>query len=252
MYAKLLAGGDHPQPLWDTTDQGAVHSLLVGCAAEFAARCRAAPNPKFPKDATRRPMLRYGRGLGADEAAAFMRALRSELVIVEADGHFLVPDARACSVNLHLVGRNEDHVALHTEVLVHLGAYAELLLDHDWTPDRLVFDPFISGAALDLWGFAEPPRPAQPWWEGRIVFTAEAKARTAGADSLASLARAFDQLQSDPSAVIDPGQLRKWHELVRIVGEHGPVSLLLVADSARWWYDAIPGPDGVRLTRRLA
>lgn len=135
---------------------------------------------------------------------------------------------------------------------MHLGAYAELILDHGWTPDRLVFDPFISGAALDLWGFADPPRPAQPWWSGKIVFTAEAKARTTGSDSLASLARAFDRLQSDPASKVAPGQLRKWHELVRIVNEHGPLRLLLIADSARWWYDAEPAPDGVRLTRRHA
>jgi hypothetical protein len=207
----------------------------MGCAASFAERCNEVPSLRFPRDEARRAALRYGRGLGADESAAFLRALEAGLTTIAPDGAFGIPSARACSPNLHLVGRNEDHVAVHTEVLIHIGAYAELVLDRGWEPGRLAFDPFIRGAALDLWGFDEPV--SGQWWEGRITFVAEAKARVAGSDSLTGLASALERLQVDSAADVDPGHRRKWDELVNIVGDHGPIELLLAADGERWWYD---------------
>lgn len=168
-YSPLLVDPSASPPAWETEAQAAVHALLLGFAQVFSERCCAEPNPKFLRDNERRPTLRYGRGLGADESAAFLRALRAGLVTVEPDGAFFVPDARACSPNLHLVGRNEGHVAVHTEVLIHVGALAELVLDHRWSPDRIVFDPFIRGAALDLWGFDEPAR-NEEWVEGKSDF----------------------------------------------------------------------------------
>lgn len=249
-YARILTGAELPTPVWDAPEQAQVHELLTGRAAEFAAACRATPNQRFPRDSMRRATLLYGRGLGVDEASAFLRATEAGLVIVEPDGHFLVPSARACSANLHLVGRNEDHVVLHTEVLVHVGAFAELVLDLGWDTSQLVFDPFMRGAALDLWGYADPPAHGRPWSEGRIVFAAEAKARTTGSDSLSSLVVSFQRLENDPDAAIGSGHRRKWDELARIVGEHGPIELLLVADGARWWYDVAAAPRGIRLTAR--
>ena len=252
-YSPLLVDPAAVSPTWATAAQAEVNALLVGCAAAFATTCRASPNPSFPRDVIRHAALRYGRGLGADESAAFLRALEHGLVTVDSDGHFFVPGARICSPNLHLVGRNEDHVAVHTEVLVHVGAYAELVLEGGWDPGRLAFDPFILGAALDLWGFREPPGGEQEWWEGSITFVAEAKARTSGSDSLTGLAEAFDRLQHDPDANVHRGHRRKWDELVRIVNTHGTVELLLAADGARWWYDASPSIEGrswVQLSRR--
>ena len=173
-YRPLLAD-DEAHVAWSTKAQDRLHQLLLACAATFAEKCTSTPMAKFPRDSIRRGALRYGRGLGVDEATAFLRALDAGLVTLEADGAFFVPSTRACSPNLHLVGRNEDHVALHTEVLVHVGAYAELVLDHGWDAECIAFDPFIRGAALDLWGFAERPGDGEPWWEGKITFVAEAK-----------------------------------------------------------------------------
>lgn len=146
--------------------QAEVHGLLMRCAVAFAQECNRRPSPKFRRDRTRSAALRFGRGLGADESAAFLRALEAGLATVAPDGGFLVPTARACSPNLHLVGRNEDHVAVHTEVLIHVGAYAELVLDGGWEPERLAFDPFTRGAALDLWGFKGPA--GVNWWTARL------------------------------------------------------------------------------------
>ena len=75
-----------------------------------------------------------------------------------------MPSARACSPSLHLVGRNGDHVRLHTEVLVHVAVYGELVLDQGWNPACIAFDPFIGGAHLDLWGFAE-----RAWKQPEVV-----------------------------------------------------------------------------------
>ena len=213
-YTRCCVDPAASAPAWATDAEAKAHDLLVGCAIAFAERCRQRPNPKFPRDCARRAELRYGRGLGADEAAAFLRALRSDLATVAADGAFFVP-GRACSPNLHLVGRNEDHVAMHTEVLVHVGVYAELVLDYGWEPKCLAFDPFTRGAALDLWGFNDGPD--GDWWEGKIVFVAEAKARVSGKDSLTGLVSAFERLRGDPNAVVHPGHRRKWDELTTIV-----------------------------------
>ena len=252
-YSPLLVGDVQLDLEWATEAQARVHHLLIGCAAVFAETCNSTPNPKFSCDQIRRPALRYGRGLGTDEATTFLRALDAGLVTLEPDGAFFVPSARACSTNLHLVGRNEDHVAVHTEVLVHVGAYVELVLDHGWSPECIAFDPFIRGAALDLWGFAETPQSDRSWWEGSITFVAEAKARVGGSDSLTALAAAFERLERDGSATANPGHLRKWDELRSVVHQHGPVDLLLAADGARWWYAVEPAEPGhdLRLVRKV-
>ena len=113
-YERLVTDQLDTSRRWATTPQEATDGVLRSCATVFAAQCRARPSTKFPKDASRAPRLLYGRGLGADEAAGFVRALKHDLIRVAPDGGFQVPGARACSLNLHLVGRNEDHVALHT------------------------------------------------------------------------------------------------------------------------------------------
>ena len=252
-YRPLLVDLAGSSPQWATDAQAVTHQLVADCAFVFASNCNIAPAEKFPRDAGRRPTLRYGRGLAADEAAGFLRAKDAGLVTVQPDGAFYVPAARACSTNLHLVGRNEDHVTIHTEVLIHVTAFAELVLDKGWDPECIVFDPFIRGAALDLWGFDAPRRSAENWWDGRIRFVAEAKARVMGADGLSALAAAFERLQRDPTAVTAPGHRRKWRELTTIVSQHGSIEVLLVADGARWWYDATPdrrAPSGLRLVRR--
>jgi hypothetical protein len=231
-YARTLAGLGQQEAIWQTDAQRRTHELLLSCAEVFAAQCRATPIK--PRDPHRTPQLLYGRGLGADEAAGFDRARRHGLITIAADGNFQVPGARACSPNLHLVGRNEDHVCLHTEVLIHITAYAELVLDQGWTPDRLIFDPFFKKASLDLWGYRDPPTTPVPW-EGTVTFAAEAKARVEGGDGLKSLLSALDKLSDDPGTPVDDGHRRKWTELVTLTAERS-IDLLLVADGARWWF----------------
>ncbi len=211
-----------------------VLSLLLQCAEQFAKECRE--EPRHERDLTRSGRLLCAVGIGTDEASGFLRALDSELVTLRPNGNFLVQGARACSANLHLVGREGDGVKLHTEVLVHATAYAELVIDHGWHPQRLVFDPFFANDALDLWGFATEPS-GESWRDGDIVFAAEAKARVKGRDGLQSLLKAFEQLNANPCAAVPPGQRRKWEEALRLTVDH-PVQLLLLADGARCWYSA--------------
>ncbi|MCW2881055.1 MAG: hypothetical protein JWQ95_5155 [Sphaerisporangium sp.] len=247
---KVMADPAGADPAWQTDEQRRLHTLLMDCAEAFAAGCRAVPSRKYRDiDLVRRPALLYGIGLGVDESRVFLRALDAGLVEVGPDGRFFVPGARACSANLHLVGRNGDHVKLHTEVLIHVGAYAELILDHSWAPDRLVFDPFFSGAALDLWGYAEPPGAGDPQ-SGDIVFAAEAKTRQDGGDGLTALLRSLQLLAADPThQPPNKGHLPKWRELVRLTAHH-PIELLLVADGARWWFTAQPSGGTIELIPR--
>ncbi|MGP3965127.1 hypothetical protein ACTWPT_55185 [Nonomuraea sp. 3N208] len=237
-------------PVWQTDEQRRLHSLLMSCAEAFAAGCRAEPDRKYlHSDLVRRPALLYGVGLGQDESRAFLRALDADLVEVGPDGWFFVPAARACSPNLHLIGRNGDHVKLHTEVLIHVGAYAELVLDHGWAPERLIFDPFFSGAALDLWGYDGPPGAGDPQ-AGDIVFAAEAKTRQDGVDGLTALLRSLQLLAADPThQPSHKGHLPKWRELVRLTARH-PIELLLVANEARWWFTAQAAGGAVELIPR--
>lgn len=239
-WTQLRIGSDLPQPQWQTQAQRIVADLLVGAAEDFAHGCRSTPSPKFPSDTARRPELLLGSGLGPDECSAFVRAMDQGLVEFGPQGGFSIPGARACSPNLHLVGRNEDHVALHTEVLIHVGTYAELILDHAWAEDSLVFDPFFDSAALDLWGYAQPEG-APP--DGEIVFACEAKSRVPGGDGLQSLYRALKVMSEDPGADVRSGYRRKYIELVQLSATR-PISFLLTAEGARWWYTSTVAADG--------
>jgi hypothetical protein len=186
-----------------------VPDILMECADGFAERCRA--DPRHAHDRERVGRLLCAIGIGHDEATGFLRALDTQLITLTRDGNFRVPGARACSPNLHVVGREGDGVKLHNEVLIHVTAYADLVLDHGWEPTRLVFDPFFASDALDLWGYADAPS-SDSWRDGDIVFAAEAKSRVDGADGLRSLLRAFERLNEDPSGRIPPGLRRKWEE----------------------------------------
>lgn len=217
--------------------------VLLESAQSFAAHCRA--NPRHDRDPARTGQLLCAVGLGEDETHGFLRALDQGLVVLDNKGGFQIPAARACSPNLHLVGREGDGVKLHNEVLIHVSAYAELILDHGWNPDRLVFDPFFTDDHLDLWGYAEAPRGAD-WRDGDVVFAAEAKSRVKGADGLQALRRTFDRLAEDPEELVPDGHRHKWNEIVRLTRDH-PIELLLVADSARWRYVASANGPSVNL-----
>lgn len=232
-----------------TPAQCQLNQLLAECAEAYASDLRGTPHPAYPRDAIRQPHLLYQPGLGQDEAVAFLRAQRHGLVEIKRDSNFLIPNARACSKNLHLLSRNDDHFRVNTEALIHVGAYAELILDRGWKPSMLVFDPFFSGAALDLWGYAKPAETGSRLRDGRITFVAEAKARLHGRDSLSALSSAFERLQRDHSVVVEDGHRRKWQELVDIVSKNGTVKMLLAADGVRWWYEVRPNGTSVSLHR---
>jgi hypothetical protein len=111
------------------------------------------------------------------------------------------------------------------------------VLDLGWEPARLVYDPFFSSDALDLWGYDAPALTPAAWRDGRITFAAEAKARVDGGNGLSALRRIFELLQRDPGLPAAKQYRRKWDELVSLT-QQDPIDLLLVADGARWWFRA--------------
>ncbi len=244
-YDRIWCASREAVPAVDDPRIERLLAVLLECAERFAERCRA--EPRHGSDSNRTGSLLCAAGIGVDEASGFLRALDNDLVTLAADGNFRVPGARACSPNLHLVGREGDGVKLHNEVLIHVAAYAELVLDHGWKPDRLVFDPFFGGDALDIWGYARGPKTSS-WRDGGIIFAAEAKSRVQGADGLKSLLSAFERLNDDRSALVPTGQRRKWEEVRRLTSQH-PIQLLLVADGARWLFSAAQNQRGLLLER---
>lgn len=213
-----------------TTPEAEVQHLLEGWADGFAQQCRA--EGTHPRDATRDRTLTLGRrGLDRDECASFLRAWRAGYVDIGIAGTFTLPGLRACPPELHLIGRNEDGTALHTEYLIQIGVVAELLEDHGWTADELAFEQ----GEFDALGHRD----------GRIQLAVEAKARpdVSDPDGLARLESSFTQLSHDSDHVASPNHARKWQALHGFTQE-GSVHVLLVASGARWWMDAYRRPDG--------
>jgi hypothetical protein len=207
------------------TDVDELRGLLAAWAEGFAAACRAAPGHEL--DPARGGDLTVGaRGIGIDEATAFKRTFDARLVQVDGDGRFVLPTAGECSSNLHLVGRSGDHVALHTEYLIHIGAFGELVLDWGWDPSSLAFEK----GEFDILGLDQ----------GRVVLALEAKAREFGPDSLTSLRGSFSRLIDDATAEVPLNHRRKWDELCRLT-RGGPVTVCLVSEGARWMWVAEPG-----------
>lgn len=196
-----------------------VSLFLQECARNFADGCIS--NSTNPLDSVRRADLHFGKGgLQEDEATAFWRAVETGIVDVDADGRFEIRGARSCSPNLHLVGRNGEAVAVHMEYLIHIGACAELILDHGWNPQDLSFEC----GQLDIWGHG---------FSNEVILGVEAKARVLGGDSLEALARTFELRCERVDSPAPGNHDRKWHEVVRLT-ESRPILLWLVADGARW------------------
>jgi hypothetical protein len=165
------------------------------------------------------------RGIHEDEAQAFLRAWREKLVLIDIAGRFTVPAARACPPVMHLVGRSGNRTALHTEYLIQIGVIAELIQDQDWALPDLAFEQ----DEWDLLGYKN----------GRVSLAVEAKARPLrpDADSLEALRDSFVSRSIDPTVPLRKNHERKWRALEEFVTE-GPVTVLLVASGARWWFDA--------------
>src|SRR4051794_16169049 len=160
-------------------DVAQARMLVEGYADSFAAACRAgnAAPTRDPSTAAN-DASRQGRLLKSDvrpdEAASFLRAIHSGHVLVKPTGRFWASTARRSSRNLHLVGRSGTATALHTEYLIHIGAYGELILDFDWPPELLDFEC----GSFDVEG-----------GDTRITLAMEAKARVlpATGDTLTAL-----------------------------------------------------------------
>ncbi len=216
-----------------------VHDLISRCAEEFAEACRtgqALPS-KDPKTAANDPG-REGRLVSfkaqPDECHAFLRAVENDVIFVKPSGRFWAHTARRSSRNLHLVGRSGLATALHTEYLIHIGGYAELVLDYGWPPDLLDFEC----GAFDVEGGNQ-----------RLVLAMEAKARVlpATGDTLTALRDALLARAADPQAELNVNHLKKWNRLLDL-SQAGPLWLWLVADNARWSYVVEQSGQGVSLT----
>jgi hypothetical protein len=220
-----------------------VHKLVTSYAEAFAETCRngTAQPSKDPKTAAN-DKVREGR-LGSfkaqpDECQAFLRAVDHDLVRIEPDGNFWAHTARRTSRNLHLVGRSGMAMALHTEYLIQIGAYAELVLDHGWPPERLDFEC----GAFDIEGGGE-----------RLTLAVEAKARVlpSTGDTLTAIRDAFLAREKDPDYPLKPNHLHKWDRLFELCSA-GLVWLWLVADGARWSYIARRTGNGLVLSETTA
>ncbi|MFQ6169966.1 hypothetical protein ACK8HX_00035 [Oryzobacter sp. R7] len=119
-----------------------------------------------------------------------------------------------------LFSKSGPGVAINLEYLIQVGAVAELILDHGWPANQIEFErgPFD---ALGLSG------------DGRVELAVEAKARVAGPDSLQGLLSHWVSATNRPAADLASTSGRKLAELMRLC-RSGPITVWLVADSARW------------------
>jgi hypothetical protein len=213
----------------DEADLVRVRALLEMWAAGFAASRSVHPRRLHPT-------LGLGtRGLREDESRCFARALDSGLVRVLPDGEFSLPGAAHNLERPHLIGEDgHGGVTLHTEYLIHIGAYAELVLDHDWPPNQLAFDM----GAWDLHGLRT---------DGTVALLMEAKARFAGPNGLARLRDDLHGLARDSSRTVTSTTRKKYEALVETC-KTSPVHIWLVADACRMLYDTRRVGTAVQLT----
>lgn len=191
--------------------------LLESRAPEFAARRLGSVEPE----------LRLGtRGLTADEADTFLRAIGLEHLTVDEAG-YIVPVAcrpkpgggRYALFSANSSG-GDTYVSLNTEYLVHMGAASELVHQWGWSTTEI---------AIEVGEFD-----AQAEHDGRVVLAMEAKARTTGPDGLSNLFESLVRFAADPTPPDPTGNhSRKYVELLRLT-ESGPVALWLVSSGSRW------------------
>ncbi len=156
-------------------------------------------------------------------------------------GHVSITDELGGRDQCCLIRRSGCAVALNTQHLMRVGAYAELLLDKGWrshllrfAPDRAAFNTYGS-ATVEYKGFR------------RDVLFVGAKARIDGSDSLTSLR---DDLlakgRNNTMCIADDDHRKKWDTLVKST-EMGPVIVWLVASGARWTLVAYGHSGRVRI-----
>jgi hypothetical protein len=118
------------------------------------------------------------RGLLADEASSFLRAVDFGVAKVDEAGFVTLPTVKPKRPpgRYALFSKLGPGVGLNLEYLIQVGAMAELLLDLGWPADSIDFER----GEFDT--LASDP-------QGRVCLALEAKARVAGTDSLESMLR---------------------------------------------------------------
>jgi hypothetical protein len=199
-----------------------LRELLLRCAEGFCER-RAdvvSPGVAWPR-----------RGLGADEARSFLRAVEHGIAAVDDAGYVTLPPVRPKTPTgrYALLSRSGDGVSVNLEYLIQIGATAELVLDHGWPPETVNFERGEFDALC-----VDP--------DNRVLLAMEAKARVTGPDSLERLVASWLQLIEHADADRATNAGRKFTELGRLT-ERGKVLVWLVADGARWplWADQVRG-----------
>jgi hypothetical protein len=187
--------------------------LLSGWAQGFAER-RA--------DVLSGTMAEPRRGLHADEASSFLRAIDAGVAVVDDAGFVNLPTVRAKNPTgrYALFSTLGGGVSLNLEYVIQVGAVAELILDHEWPGERLDFER----DEFDALGYRS---------DGSVGLAVEAKARATGPDSLEGLFRFWFRAEREPDTRLNNNAGRKLAELRRLCLS-GPVHLWLVADSTRW------------------
>jgi hypothetical protein len=167
-------------------------------------------------------IVRPRRGLLHDESASFLRAVDAGIAVVDEAGYITMPTVMAKSPigRYALFSRSGTAMSINLEYVIQVGTTAELILDHGWPAHRVGFER----GEFDAVAFDET---------GRVVLAMEAKARATGPDSLEKLVRAWIGFGNDPDADLANNAGRKWRELTKLCTQ-GPVTVWLVADSARW------------------
>jgi hypothetical protein len=187
--------------------------LLSGWAQGFAER---------RVDVLSGAMAEPRRGLLADEASSFLRAIDAGVAAVDEAGFVTLPTVRPKNPTgrYALFSKLGGGVSLNLEYVIQVGAAAELILDHGWPADRLDFER----GEFDTLAYRS---------DGSVGLAVEAKARAAGPDSLEGLLRFWFRAEREPDIALENNTGRKLAELRRLCLS-GPVHLWLVADSARW------------------
>ena len=179
------------------------------------------------------------RGLLDDEASSFLRALDSGFVSVDGAGFVVLPTVRAKTPagRYALLSKSGSGVSINLEYLIQIGATAELVMDHGWSPADIDFER----GEFDAVGVGPGDR---------VLLVMEAKARVSGPDSLEKLLTSWMLMAEDPSIDLNNNAGRKYRELQRLC-QSGRVVVWLVAEGARWTLIAEMVDGAVRLTPGL-
>ena len=224
-----------------------VKELLQTWGNVFANECRKNPGKgKYQKlDPVRRSEMRWALGgLQPDECNAFLKAYQAkpEIVKFNPNGSFTMRGKRNRGKGpYHILGRYDDHITNFAEYLVHIGTFGELVLNHGWLLEDVVFEK----GEFDIIGYDNTEQSME-----RAILLVEAKARvSSGGDSLESLRDSLLNKAADPSfKITKPNHSRKWNDLFSRLNS-GPVYVWLVANGARWAYLAQKNGLQVRLER---